>query len=667
MMRTSYAQLSEWAVLTILAISILFRGGKGLEMTWLLSLLACALVLGFASKKLLFIERSQSTKNEFVDPPWFLSALTLLFSFWMILSFVFSSTQNYGLDEVMRSVSFSIFFLWTIRRVRSERNTGVFMDHFSEILSAAIIVATLIGVLVYILQPVNRFVGTFFDYRFTTDYWPNAWAECVLLAWPLLLMTIISSKQKLRSWWILGLGIVLGSLILSYSRGAGIAFTLQLCALALLSCKSAVKVVSSIKKRALLETLGTILIVIIVFFGVNEIRSRFHDVQSVQQKITFTAAEGSSSINERRSFWNQALKLSADHPILGYGPYSFRFIQPRLADSVLATSDHPHNFFLKAAMETGWPSALLLVVLIVFSVFPATWKAIRISDSSQRKTVFLLVSVIGVLAHNMIDYNLQFVGIALPFWIIIGALAAVSFPFVVEHKKSFGAWSRCRALLKLEMIFAIALLLVVLVEGTALSFSSFGRHAEANGDFPSALSWYHRARYQIFSRDMHLSETQIYLNQKKPDQAMVALDEYFSQNKEDVRGWRLLGFIARQKNDQQLEIDALNHAYALGKKTDLGILKQLLDTKREPAQAKVLSARKLEFDTLFSAFADAIQKNTHFIALSQNPEYLVDVSKQLSELFPTDSKRYAAIADSAHKHALEERANQTARSAGILW
>lgn len=109
----------------------------------------------------------------------------------------------------------------------------------------------------------------------------------------------------------------------------------------------------------------------------------------------------------------------------------------------------------------------------------------------------------------------------------------------------------------------------------------------------------------------------------------------------------------------------MSTAYALGKYTDLDILNLLLQTGHEPTVRTLLIPRKLEFDTLFSEYADAIEHNTHFIALSTNVEALMSVSRELSNLFPNDAQRYKQIARKASAHAEEERKQYTARALGL--
>jgi O-antigen ligase len=61
--------------------------------------------------------------------------------------------------------------------------------------------------------------------------------------------------------------------------------------------------------------------------------------------------------------------MSWERPMIGFGPGTFRFVQPQLQHEVLATSDHPHNVFLKLAMERGWPAATFFCFFLFNSSF----------------------------------------------------------------------------------------------------------------------------------------------------------------------------------------------------------------------------------------------------------------------------------------------------------
>lgn len=678
MKRLSVSRISEWGVLVLLTFSILWKGGKGLESTWLLAIVAGTIALFYALKRLLRIpSQDTAAPARKAEVPFMLWGMVLALIFLTIASYLHSSTRNYGLDVVIRNTSFSLLFFWTVR-TGMDGVQNRFLRRVISTLTIAITLAALIGIAVYVLQPVNRFVGTFFDYRFDTDYWPNAWAECVLLAWPLIAIQMIQLQNaRLRSLVLVCIGLVLGTLLLSYSRGALLALFVQIAIMCILFAALGFRdirykrILKSVRRTIAINSIIIAVVAVALFVGVNAIRSQFNSVQSVAEKVTFTASEGTSSIDERNAFWHQAFQLSKDHPLLGYGPYSFRFVQPQLMTSVLATADHAHNVILNTALDRGWIAAVLGILIVFYAVGSSTKMLFTVRrEWSQEKdiiAIMLIIAVLGVYAHNMIDYNLQFVGIALPFWLCLGFLVIPATSKNDGLATSFMRWKFSQHLFRLKIMLAISLLAVTAYEGAGLVLSSLGRHAEAEGHMDEALMWYRRASFEWFSRDMHLSEAQIYLQKNDPASALHTIDVYMKENAWDARAWTLQGTALLRENRVQEAEQSLNRAYALGKYTDLQILDLLLQTARDPVSAKNLASRKLEFDALFSEYANAIEKDTHFIALSLNVEELLSVSRELSQMFPTDEKRYKQIARSAADHAHTERERLSAHAQGMLW
>ena len=156
----------EWLVLGLLVLSILWRGGKSLDMTWLLT--------GVAA----FITLVSHTKNRRIgnkDVPLMLWGAVMGFIALTIISYLLSTTSNYGLDEVLRTGALSLVLLWIIRAASDGDAGDEYIVRIVRILCITVIVACGIGIMVYVFQPVNRLVGSFFDFRFHTDYWPNAW------------------------------------------------------------------------------------------------------------------------------------------------------------------------------------------------------------------------------------------------------------------------------------------------------------------------------------------------------------------------------------------------------------------------------------------------------------------------------------------------------------
>jgi O-antigen ligase len=676
------ARTGEWALLLLLSFSILWKGGKSLEATWLLTGCASGLTVlywllcnGRKRDEDRQLELKQGLSVQRSEIPLAIWIISMLYIAWSILSYMFSETRNYGLDEILRTGGYVLTFLW-IARMRIEQQSTAIERLFPVVISVSTVLAGIFGIAVYSLQPVNRFVGTFFDYRFHTDYWPNAWAQFLLIAWPMILLLAWRQKNEKLRWAIFAsLGFVLSTLLLSYSRGAMLSFGGQ-CAVMLVLFSSVI--VRDIRYRraagrtavmTLIKAAAVSAIAVALFFAVNQIRMQTYDVQSVSEKVTFTAAEGTSSINERAQFWKQAYKLALERPLVGWGPYSFRFIQPELMQHVLATSDHAHNILLKLSMERGFPAAGFFAALFGSTLFMGVisffMKRKAISPDKDALSIACIASIAGLLLHNMIDYNLQFTGVGLGAVITLGLLVP-PVTSSVSGAASFRQWRIRRLLLRTDLLVALLLFFIAAWEGVFLVTSSLGRHALAGGDMETASTWFARSHGAMFSRDLYLSEAQIALEQREYEEADAALDRYEEVNAVDSRLWRMRADLLQRTGKIPDAQAALQTAYDKGKYTDLTITRMLLESLKT-GDAQLLSGRKLEFDALFAAYAEAIENNTHFIALSQNVEELEKVAELLAQIYPVDAERYDSIARSAAEHAKKERKQYTTAGAGILW
>lgn len=656
-------RVAHQALPVLLAFAVLWKGGKSLETTWLLVAVAWFAVLAswYAQS-----QRGSGGARAASDEPaedvslglWFAA---IGFAGWTSLSYLTSVTQNYGLDEVLRDGSLAVLFLTGAREMR---RYPALRRTLLVIVAASALVAAAIGMPVYILQPVSRFVGTFFDFRFQTDYWPNAWAEFVLLAWPVVLWQAWSaSTAKMRGMLMALLGFLLGTLLLSFSRGALLAFAAQLgvgiVCMFITEHRWGGSALPLFRKTAP-WMLGVACVMIGVFFLSNAARMRFFDVESVVRKATFTADEGKSSVSERSQFWHAAVTLSRERPLLGYGPYSFRFLQPQLQEGVYETSDHPHNVFLKFAMERGWPAAALFALFFALVLLRALAQIRRGVARHHLLSCLLVLSVLGVLLHNLVDYNLQFVGIALPLMLLLAVLESLHVPLAIT-----GRARKARRLVEVVLLSAFCILAIS--EGRFLLLSSLGRHSEARGDLAGALAWYETARGQLFSRDLSLSRANIFLQGNRAQDALDALRDYERQNAEDARAWKMRGDGERMLGALGPARDAYEQAYLRGRYNYLSIAEGLLLTWGELGATDAIAEAEDDMMALMGRYAAGIDTNTHFIALSDNVETFLRLSEMLRTYYPEQEAHIDVLAAQVDRSAERERARMEARPPGMLW
>lgn len=655
-MRTALRSAPARLLSVLLTAFVLWKGGKSIDATWILA------GIGGASSFLWWAKRRRDAAQDMapVSLAWIAAIAFLL---WSIAAYAQSSARNYGLDEILRDAAGVLLFFWVTRARRDGAGASLERTILGA-LAVATLAACAIGVIVYALQPVDRFVGTFFDHRFRTDYWPNAWAEYLLLAWPVTLLALRQSRLVARRPLAIGaiLGFIIGCLLLSYSRGAFLCLVGQ-CALTTIAFAPSFRWRSGEAwKHIALGAAGLAVMAGATFVAANAWRGVRFPVQSVADKATFQAAEGRSSIDERSAFWDTASSLARRRPMFGWGPYSFRFAQPYDQSSVLATADHPHNVFLKVAMERGAPALIFFTLLLVAVLVPAAWKTLRSSRAATEPltvTRLLLIGVAGVLAHNLIDYNLQFVGIAAPLWCVLGLLAAQARPR-----------TRTRLLARLrrtvELLLATLLLVVAILEGRYLVLSSLGRHAEADGDAVAALEWYAASDGEWFSRDLRLSRAGLQWKAGDPAGALRTLDAYQAENALDARAWSTRGALRLSLGDNPTAArEAVERAYAGGRYNDVSTVTSLLRLLRGSRTS--LTARRPEFDKLFTDYADAILKNTHFIALSDNVERFAEMGEEMARAYPDGAARYRAAVAKSVQHAKTERERFAQQPRALLW
>ncbi|MDA0376321.1 MAG: O-antigen ligase family protein [bacterium] len=657
-----WSEACEWSILGLMVLSILWRGGKSLDMTWLLTGVAAVVTI---------ISHTVNKSLGKRDVPLMLWLAVIGFVGLTVASYMVSTTGNYGLDEVLRTGAFGLLLFWIIRNASDQERGEEYVTRIIRLLCITVIVACGIGILVYIFQPVNRFVGTFFDFRFHTDYWPNAWAQFLLLTWPIILYWVFRDyhfdAKNLRSRAELlvrsaVIGFVLSCLFLTFSRGGFLVFLGQISLWGFI-------VYRKTRPQFPIRSIVPLSVVIIVvslgcFASINTFRSNLYEVQEVGEKVTLSAAEGSSSITERFSFWSQALNLATQKPILGWGPYSFRFIQPQLQRGVLATSDHPHNIILKLLVERGVLATALFILLIWIVIYRATVQLlsdqIEVGSLKFSLRTLIYIGLMGVIAHNMIDFNLQFVGITLPFWLLLGVLMTFldihslrSIPYTVAK------W--------VEILIAVIFLVIVFYEGAYLGISSAGRAAEKAGDPFAAIEWYNKAEGEYFTRDLHLSRAKIFVQESKYSEAQDALDKYFSVNKEDFRAWKKQGDVALLSGEKQRALESYKRAFERGRYNDLSVLRGVLEAYLALDMKEEIESQRPMIDALLLEFANAIEHNAHYIALSPNIEELIIMCNMLARLYPEDAPRYQVMAAKADHLGQLERNRILSRPPGFLW
>lgn len=110
-------------------------------------------------------------------------------------------------------------------------------------------------------------------------------------------------------------------------------------------------------------------------------------------------SEAPKSLGYRWEYWQAALSMTGDYPLLGCGPGNFgdTYTRYKLPASSEEISD-PHNFLLEIAASTGWPAAALYVAFLIAAFWPAPAASSACQASDEPTAAFPWAIPLGGVA-----------------------------------------------------------------------------------------------------------------------------------------------------------------------------------------------------------------------------------------------------------------------------
>jgi tetratricopeptide (TPR) repeat protein len=124
-----------------------------------------------------------------------------------------------------------------------------------------------------------------------------------------------------------------------------------------------------------------------------------------------------TSGTEKTMVWRDAWPLVLHHP-LGIGRHAFDRVFPAYKTLPLSSRfEFVENAPLQALIDVGWPglAALVIAVAWVIRKVAAIWRRDYVAAA-------LVAALVAVVAHNLVDFGLETMGIRLPFAAVAGVL-----------------------------------------------------------------------------------------------------------------------------------------------------------------------------------------------------------------------------------------------------
>lgn len=523
----------------------------------------------------------------------------LAFAALNVVSFVVSPIKNFGFSEVaMNLIGVGIFFLVRVMDARANRAM------INTLLLAAL-ATTFVGLYWYLTHGETRIAGTFFDIAIKSSFWPNAYALFILMTWPLAL-TREDDNEK-----IILLALLFTGLILSFSRGAIITAVGQI--VLLLIAHKNYKNICSMRRIKQIATIG--ILVIALTTGINQIRAQYRHSPTLSfiDKAQFAGTERETSVVERKEFITRGLKLSLQKPWFGMGPGSFRFVYPRYAQTeLLATSDHPHNWYIKIALEQGYPTLIAFLIFLMGAVCVSAWRQHRAhGNNGNVENTAMFIAVAGALAHQMIDYNLNFIATASLFWLLLGGLAR---PNLARAEIAAITQSHRRT----SILRATIATAIILITSVALIREGYYSYKRADDKL-------------LFPRTIFLDRATSELTDATIPQSIALAERHIALNPYDARGYHTAAKLYERIKNFDKAYDLHTHALQADPMNNfiyyLNYFRfaQLVQKTDNPTYRNA-AARAI---TLLTSYPALVQKNIHYTAQTSNLRDSIQLAKLL--------------------------------------
>lgn len=549
----------------------------------------------------------------------------VLFLLFFLLSYAFSQTKNVGLFELILFVSSTYIYIFISIQ---KWDTEIFKKFLFGILLVGLFI-TLYGFYPYILEPFNRFSSTFgiSIYKFVS--YPNAFANFIIAIIPIPFYFLhLKNNNKNRAFFIITIIIFLTALFLTYSRGAYITLLIVTIFCLFLYSLNKRKPSALIKKIVLVSLL--VFVSGILMFSINQIRQVYNpQIISFTEKISFEADEKNISATNRLDFWKGSVQIFADNPFFGTGPGSFEYVFPAYQKSLLGNSNSPHNLFLKILSENGLFSAFFMFLFLTVLFIQIIKVHKKISKNDKLLLYPLLAGVGGILLHNMVDYNLNFVSNILLLFVFLGMVGFIKNKYSNKTNNKTG-----------KNIFKA----IFLVVGSAMLFIAFheayyshifkqARSLHKKAQYESAIIKYKKAQNIFLKRGYYIVYAQLYHekyeeegNIKDLNKSEKLLLSGLEINKRDAFLLNYLGDIYYEMGEDKKAANYYIKALELDPKNNLDYHYDVLKTDDDLDNLKI----KFILD-LLEDYKIKLSQNAHLTVLTGNYDSAIEIYKFLLE------------------------------------
>ncbi len=324
----------------------------------------------------------------------------LLFLILCSISVVKTNFFYYTTQEFFR-ITTAILLFFLVASNSREENKFIF-----PLLLAANVVA-LIGIQGYFCHSFPYALSTLPNHNFLAGY--------LVISISLALGLSLFNKGNLlkRVPFLLLLILPFTCFILAKSRGGLLSLLAALLILILAALKK--------KKRWILVVLS--LLILLLLFTPNPMMKRLIHI-----------GEEDIHAYERFLVWKTTLGMIKNYPLFGTGLGTFRDYYPQYQPQIgFRTAGFAHNEYLQCGAELGLVGlALVLWFLILF--FKHSKKLLFQKESGL--SIALVSSMVGILAHSLVDFNLHTIPLTTTFFYLLGLSVSSQMAVIQKPERS---------------------------------------------------------------------------------------------------------------------------------------------------------------------------------------------------------------------------------------
>lgn len=312
--------------------------------------------------------------------------------------------------ELMKFVSYTLVFFTVINYFNDRQRARRLM----KVLVWAGFSVTLIGFFFKLFDANAIFgirqipPGSFF---FSTFINPNHLAGLLGLCAPVAIGLAFSARERQDRAFYGFFGLIMGvGVFMSLSRGGIVAFSAGMIFLVFFA---ATRRTRQLRRAVLVQLIAVGVLTVASYLAYDTILRELKtlgNLSAVREELKFNA-------------WKGTVPMILDHPIVGIGRGAFASVYPRYKSVPSeATFTHPENEVIQNLVEWGPIFGGLFLLIFAGTVFMALFRA-RESFSMGG----CLAGVFIVSLHNLVDFNLEIGGVAMPFIAVLAMLCASPF------------------------------------------------------------------------------------------------------------------------------------------------------------------------------------------------------------------------------------------------